>query len=31
MRRSLILEAWAPGMTKSLQDLRREIENDVRV
>ena len=21
-------EAWAPGMTKSLQDLRREIEND---
>jgi hypothetical protein len=20
-------EAWAPGMTKSLQDLRREIEN----
>ena len=21
-------EAWAPGRTKSLQDLRREIEND---
>jgi hypothetical protein len=21
-------EAWAPGMTKSLQDLRRDIEND---
>ena len=21
-------EAWAPGMTKSLQDLRREIEHD---
>lgn len=21
-------EAWAPGMTKSLQDLCREIEND---
>ena len=21
-------EAWAPGMTKTLQDLRREIEND---
>ena len=21
-------EAWAPGMTRSLQDLRREIEND---
>ena len=21
-------EAWAPGMAKSLQDLRREIEND---